>query len=33
MEFILDSIKNHQVNSDVLADYLLFKLNQSKNFK
>lgn len=28
-----DCLKNHAVNSDILADYLLFKLNKSSNFK
>ncbi len=28
-----DCIKNHQVNADILADYLLFKLNKMQNFK
>ncbi|CAF0968459.1 unnamed protein product [Brachionus calyciflorus] len=29
----LNCVKNHQVNSDILADYLLYKLNKTKNFK
>ena len=28
-----DCVKNHQINSDILADYLLFKLNKANQFK
>ena len=29
----LDCVKNHAVNANILADYILYKMNKSGNFK
>lgn len=33
LKFKIDCVKNHHVNSDILADYILFKLNNLNIFK